>query len=104
MSWQVIIECIKGLQFAMEAVTFTEFIYEEALQTGSMSINISMKNKNYAMARAHLDQLETSIYQPFRGYVDYIGWLSPYSWGAFKAYADAAKMQIDSYKEALKYT
>ena len=104
MSWQVIIEILEGIQFAMEAVTFTEFIYEEALQTASMAVRISMQNQNYAMAKAHLNQLESSLYQTFKEYVDKIGWLSPYSWGAYKAYANAVAIQIEAYKEALKYT
>jgi len=104
MAWQTIIEIIDGLQFAREGVIFTEFIYEEALQTASMGIFISMQNKNYAMARAHLNEIESSILHPFKDYVTYVGWVAIYSWGAFKAYAEAATMQIEAYKEALRYT
>jgi len=92
---------LEGVEFVMEAVTFTSFIYQEALQTAFLALGTAIKAKRYRLAASIHHTIETDIYPPFDFWVSYFGYLSPYSWFAFKAFRTASRRMLDQYAEAL---
>ena len=96
-----IFEVLDQIEFAMEAVTFTEFIFEEALQTAFFAISNAVRAKQYDLARQMLTTIQNDIYEPFEWYVDNIGFIAIYSWTAFKAYKYASQRQLQQYHDLL---
>ena len=89
------------IEFAMEAVTFTEFIYEEALQTAFFALSNATRAKQYALGKSIYYTINNELYPDFAWFVDHIGFIGIYSWSAFKAFKTASRRMLDQYAELL---
>ncbi len=92
---------LQGIAFVMEAVTFVQFIQEEALQAAMMAVWMLVRAKRYSKARELLDQVETRFLPNIRATTSAWGWIAMYSKQAFEDFADATQLSIDAYKEIL---
>jgi len=92
---------LQGIAFVMEAVTFVQFIQEEALQAAMMSVWMCTRAKRYTKAKEILDQVENRFLPNLRATNLAWGWIALYSKAAFADFADATQASIDAYKEIL---
>jgi hypothetical protein len=90
------------IEFVMEAVTFTEFIYEEALQTGFFALSNATRAKQYELGKGVYSTLLLDILPRFTGYVYMYGFISIYSYGAFKAFCTSSWNMLTQYRDLLE--
>ena len=88
---------LNQVEFAMEAVTFTEFIYEEALQTAFFALSNATRAKQYELGKSIYYTIKNELYPDFAWFVDNIGFIGIYSWSAFKAFKIASNRMLDQY-------
>lgn len=89
------------IEFVMEAVTFTEFIYEEALQTAFFALSNATRAKQYELAKGLYYPILIDILPRFTGYVYLYGFIGIYSWGAFKAFCKSSWNMLNQYNDML---
>ena len=95
---------IQGVQFVMEAVTFIQFIEEEAIQACQLGCYLALRQKNYkAAARAIITTRSTLLYH-LKAVNECVGWLAPYSKGAFQDFITATEATLDNYEELMLST
>lgn len=100
--WQIK-GALQGVQFVMEAVTFTEFILEEALQTAFFALNNAIRAKQYDLAKTIIDRIADDILVDFDTFVNNIGWMAPYSLGAFSDFGKACHEMLNQNRALLNY-
>lgn len=87
------------LTYEMEAVSFTNFLYEEAIQWGIRFLRLVKSHKDYDNLHYFLKKFYKNIWQPAAAFGYAYGPLNPYSWPGFKAYLEtsyAALKKLDS--------
>jgi hypothetical protein len=97
-----IFAALEQVEFVMEAVTFTEFIYEEALQTAFFALSNATRGKQYGLAKNIWKTIITEILPNFTGFVYMYGFISIYSWGAFKAFCTSSWKMLTQYRDLLE--
>lgn len=91
------------VQFVMEAVTFAEFIMEEALQTAFFALGNATRAKQYDLARMTIDLISDEILVDFDTFVEHVGWIAPYSWVAFQDFGKASHHQLNHFRALINY-
>jgi hypothetical protein len=94
---------LSGVEFVMEAVTFAEFIMEEALQTAFFALKNAMDARQYDLARMTIDLIQDDILVDLDTFSSRIGYLAPYSWPAFQDFAKSCHHMLNTYKATLNY-
>ena len=97
-----IMVALEQVEFVMEAVTFTEFIYEEALQTAFFALSNATRAKQYELGKGVFYTISHDVLPAFTGYVYMYGFMSIYSYGAFKAFCTSSWKMIDQYRDMLE--
>ena len=101
-TWASIIrDSLYAVEFVMEAVTFAQFIMEEALQTAFFAVKNAMDHKQYDLAKMTLDFIDDEALAYLDTFNENIGWLAPYSKPAFAAYAKSCHHMRNTYRAAL---
>lgn len=96
-------EVLAQVEFVMEAVTFAEFIMEEALQSAFFGVNTAIANKDYDLAKMMLDLIDDELLPHFDTFVSRIGYLAPYSWIAFQDFGKSCHNMRNIQRAALNY-
>jgi hypothetical protein len=91
----------EGVSFMMEAVTFVQFIHEEALQACGLACFMALRAKNYKAASWAIQTMRTPLLEHLKNQNSIAGWLAPYSKGCFEDYITATELQIQVYDELL---
>ena len=97
MAW--VLPVITGVTEVMSAITFIQFIEEEAIQTCSLGIYLAIRVRNFTAARQALETLEGTLLPHLITINNTFGWLAPYSKGCFQDYITACQAQIEVYKQ-----
>jgi len=85
----------------MEAVTFVQFIQEEAIQCCNLGAFLALRARNYKAASWAIQTLRGELLPHLQQVNDICGWLAPYSKGAFQDFITAVEMQIKIFDELL---
>ena len=81
MSW--VMPVLTYVKFVMEAVTFIQFIQEEAIQSCALGAFLAIRQRRYSAAKQAIDTIENTLLYHLELVNDGVGWLAPYSKGAF---------------------
>lgn len=92
---------IAGVANVMEVITFIQFIEEEAIQSASLGVFLSIRAKSYKGASLGMSLLTGQLIWHLRLINDEIGWLAPYSKQCFGDFLDATETNIEVYKHIL---
>ena len=84
----------------MGTVTFISFLWEETLQSAGFSVWIPISNKQWGVADEALQRAKPLLASAEWWYRN-VGWLAPYSFKVFKAYAEATRAQYESYQKVI---
>lgn len=99
MAW--ILPVLKGVMDVMSAVTFIQFIEEEAIQSCQLGTYMAFKQKRYkAAARAMIVTRSTLVYH-LKAINQTVGFLAPYSKSAFEDFITATEMTLEVYDDLL---
>jgi hypothetical protein len=99
MAW--VMPVLAGVEKVMQAVTFIQFIQEEAIQSCALSIFLAIRQRQYSTANLALYTLENVLLYHLKTVNDIVGWLAPYSKGAFQDFITATETSIETYKQLL---
>lgn len=91
----------EGVSFMMEAVTFCQFIEEEALQACGLSCFMALRSKNWKAASWAMQTMRTPLLEHLMNLNSVAGWLAPYSKGCFEDFITAVQVQLQVYDELL---
>lgn len=93
---------LAGCLFVSSAVTFMQFIHEEAIQTCSMAVYMAVRSRRYGVAARALLDLQTIHIPMLEDTTRNLGWLAPWTIGCFTAFAVASRRACDTWQEILK--
>lgn len=96
MAW--IMPVIAGVVMVMEAITFIQFIEEEAIQSAALGAFLAIRSKDYHSAWLAIHLLENELVPHLEAINQALGWIAIYSQGAFFDFARAARTNIEIYK------
>lgn len=99
MAWAIPI--LLGVVKLMEAVTFVQFIQEEAIQSCQLSCFLALRQKNYKAVGWAIQTTRTTLLYHLKIVNDICGWMAPYSKGAFQDFITATEMSLQIYDELL---
>ncbi len=97
MAW--ILAALEGVANVMEIVTFIQFIEEEAIQSASLGVFLSIRQKNNTAAYRGMNLLAYTLIPNLRAINDYAGWLAPYSKSCFQDFIAATEANLEVYKD-----
>lgn len=92
---------LAGCLFVSSAVTFMQFIHEEAIQTVSMAVYMGVRNRRYSAARAALNDLKNFHIPMLEDTTVTLGWLAPWTIPCFTAFAFASRRAAATWEEIL---
>jgi len=92
---------LAGIANVMEIVTFIQFIEEEAIQSASLGVFLSLRNKSYKGASLGMSLLRTQLIPHLKDINDYVGWMAPYSKGCFQDFIKSAEVNLEIYEDIL---
>lgn len=90
-----------GCLFVSQAVTFMQFIHEEAIQSCSMAVYMAVRNRRYSAAREALRDLKDIHIPMLEDTTKTLGWLAPWTIPCFTAFALASKRAAQTWEEIL---
>lgn len=97
MAW--VIPVLTGLAEVMSAITFIQFIEEEAIQACMLGAFLALKAKNYKACNTALQTSRGTLLLHLKLINDSLGWLAPYSKGCFQDYVLATETALDVYDQ-----
>lgn len=97
MAW--ILPVLLGVVQVMEAVTFIQFIEEEAIQSAGLGAFLAIRCRDYHSAWLAINLLENELVPHLELLNSDFGWIAIYSQGAFYDFAKAARTNIQIYKQ-----
>lgn len=100
MAW--VMPVLTGVQYVMESATFVQFIQEEAIQACSLGAYLSLKARNYKAASWAITTLRGELLDHLKLANENIGWLAPYSQGAFSDFITATETNLAIYDQLLR--
>jgi len=92
---------LAGIANVMEIVTFIQFIEEEAIQSASLGVFLSIRAKHYPGASYGISLLRGQLIPNLKDINDYVGWMAPYSKGCFEDFIAAAEANLEIYEGIL---
>ena len=96
MAW--VLPVIAGIANVMEAVTFVQFIEEEAIQSAGLGAFLAIRSRDYRSAWLAINILENELIPHLEIINRTFGYIAIYSQGAFFDFALAARTNIEIYK------
>lgn len=97
MAW--VIPILTGVAEVMSAVTFIQFIEEEAIQACMLGAFLALKAKNYKAANTALQVTNGTLLLHLKLINGSLGWLAPYSKGCFQDYITATETSLAVYQQ-----
>ena len=99
MAW--VLPILTGVMSVMEAVTFIQFIQEEAIQSCQLGAFLAMRQKNYKAVGWACQTTRGTLLAHLKSVNFAVGWMAPYSDGAFQDFITATEVSLDLYDELL---
>jgi len=99
MAW--ILPVIEGVANVMEAVTFIQFIEEEAIQSASLGVFLAIRGKSKRGAILGMSLLRIQLIPHLKLINEQFGWIAPYSAGCFADFIKAAETNLEIYDDLL---
>lgn len=96
MGW--VLPVIKGVLDVMSAITFIQFIEEEAIQSAGLGAFLAIRSRDYNSAWLAIHLLEDELVPHLDSINSSVGWIAIYSKGAFYDFIQAQKTNIVIYK------
>jgi hypothetical protein len=96
MAWMLPV--LAGVVMVMEAITFIQFIEEEAIQSAGLGAFLAIRSRDYHSAWLAINLLEQDLVPHLELINSTFGWIAIYSQGAFYDFAKAARTNIEIYK------
>ena len=96
MAW--VLPILIGVANVMEAVTFVQFIEEEAIQSAGLGAFLAIRSRDYRSAWLAINLLENELVPHLEIINSTFGWIAIYSQGAFYDFAKASRTNIEIYK------
>ena len=101
MAAAAILAVLAGLANVMEIVTFIQFIEEEAIQSASLGVFLSVRAKSYKGASWGIILLRGTLIPHLKDINEVCGWMAPYSKGCFADFVLATETNLMIYEEIL---
>ncbi|MDD5488950.1 MAG: hypothetical protein PHH49_08360 [Candidatus Omnitrophica bacterium] len=101
MAW--VMPVIEGVMTVMEAITFIQFIEEEAIQSAGLGAFLAIRQKDFHSAYLAINLLEDELLPHLEAVNQQLGWIAIYSQGAFRDFAIAGRTNVAIYKELCTY-
>jgi len=92
---------LAGIANVMEIVTFIQFIEEEAIQSASLGVFLSIRGKSYRGASLGITLLRGTLIPHLKDINDAVGWMAPYSKGCFADFILAQETNLEIYEDIL---
>ena len=99
MAW--VLPTIEGVKFVMEAITFIQFIEEEAIQACQLGCFLALRQKNYKAAAWAIQTTRGTLLAHLKIVNVLLGPYAPYSKGAFADFIIAVELNLEIYDELL---
>ncbi len=80
MAW--VMPVITGVVMVMEAITFIQFIEEEAIQSAGLGAFLAIRSRDYHSAWLAINLLENELVPHLEAVNEKLGWIAIYSQGA----------------------
>ena len=90
---------LAGIANVMEIVTFIQFIEEEAIQSASLGVFLSIRAKSYRGASLGINLLQGELLPHLKDINEYVGWMAPYSKGCFADFILATETNLEIYED-----
>lgn len=91
---------LEGLQDMMSAITFIQFIEEEAIQSAALGTFLALRHGSNRGAALGIAQTRV-ICDHLKLINDNLGWAAPYSKGCFQDFLAATLVNLDIYDDIL---
>ena len=99
MAW--VMPVLDKVMFVMEAVTFIQFIQEEAIQSCQLGAFLALRQRNYKAVSWAITTTRGTLLAHLKAVNEIVGWLAPYSKGAFQDFILATETSLALYDELL---
>lgn len=99
MAW--IMPVLGGVLDVMSAITFIQFIEEEAIQACQLGAYMAFREKRYKAAARAMQVTRNELLYHLKMINEIVGTLAPYSYGAFHDFITATETTLDVYDELL---
>ena len=96
MAW--VMPVIHGVVQVMEAITFIQFIEEEAIQAAGLGAFLAIRSRDYKSAWLAINLIENDLIPHLELINKEVGWIAIYSQGAFFDFLQATKTNVEIYK------
>ena len=91
---------LSGIQDMMSAITFIQFIEEEAIQSAALGTFLALKGGSLKGASLGMEQLGKVILH-LEAINSSLGYAAPYSRGCFQDFIEASKTNLAIYNELI---
>ena len=96
-----LIPILAGIANVMEIVTFIQFIEEEAIQSASLGLFLSVRAKSYRGSCLAMSLLRGQLIPHLKDINECVGWMAPYSEGCFADFILASETNLEIYEDIL---
>jgi hypothetical protein len=101
MAWIApLLKMLEGIQDMMSALTFIQFIEEEAIQSAALGCFMALRHGSYKGLSWGYGQMETCI-EHLEVVNSSLGWAAPYSQGCFYDFIQASRTNLNIYQDIL---
>lgn len=101
MAWVApIMSMLSGIQDMMSAITFIQFIEEEAIQSAALGTFLALKGGSLKGASLGMEQMRTVILH-LEAINNTLGYAAPYSRGCFQDFIAASKTNLAIYDDII---
>lgn len=99
MAW--IMPVLGGVMDVMSAVTFIQFIEEEAIQACQLGAYMAFRQKRYRAAGLAMQVTRSQLLYHLKAINEIVGFMAPYSKGAFQDFITATETTLEVYDDLL---
>jgi len=101
MAWlKPLMSMLSGIQDMMSAITFIQFIEEEAIQSAALGTFLALKGGSLKGASLGMEQMRTVILH-LEAINGSLGYAAPYSKGCFEDFIAASKTNLQIYDDLI---
>jgi len=97
---QQILKALEGIQDMMAAITFMQFIHEEAIQSAALGTFLALRHGSYRGASLGISQTR-QILENLKAVNTYAGIFAPYSHRCFEDFIKATETNLEIYDDIL---
>lgn len=91
---------LQGIQDMMSAITFMQFIWEEAIQSAMLGAFLAIRHNSYQGVSWGLGAAQNAV-DNLKIVNDNVGWFAPYSKVCFEDFINATYVNIEIYRDIL---